>query len=61
LLSVCGWDEGGALLEETVPRFVVQRVFLHTDKAVAYGRLMGIMNVLRAEEYLKVTFAGLER
>ncbi len=53
-----GGDEGGAL-EETVPRFV-QRVFLHTDKAVAYGRLMGIMNVLRTGEYLKVAFVGLE-
>ncbi len=39
---------------------LVQRVFLHTDKPVAYRRLMGIMNMLRAGEYLKVAFVGLE-
>ena len=39
---------------------LVQRVFLHTDKPVAYRRLMGIMNMLRTGEYLKVAFVGLE-
>jgi hypothetical protein len=32
---------------------------LHTDSAAARGRLMGIMNVLRAGEYLKVAFVAL--
>ena len=45
-----GGDEGGALEK---PRFV-RRVFLPTDKRWAYGHLTGIMNVLRAGEYLKV-------
>jgi biopolymer transport protein ExbD len=33
---------------------------LRTDKAVAYGDLMGIVNVLRTEEYLKVALVGWE-
>jgi hypothetical protein len=32
---------------------------LRTDNAAAHGRLTGIMNVLRAGEYLKVAFAAL--
>lgn len=37
-----------------------QRVFLRADKAVAYGSLMDVMNVLRAAGYLKVALVGLE-
>ena len=36
-----------------------QCTLLHTDSAVAHGHLMGIMNVLRAGEYLKVAFVAL--
>lgn len=37
-----------------------QRVFLRTDKAVAYGHLMNIMNALRTAGYFKVALVGLE-
>jgi TonB system transport protein ExbD (group 1) len=37
-----------------------QRVFLRADKAVAYGDLMQVMNLLRAAGYLKVALEGLE-
>ncbi len=36
-----------------------QCALLLTDSAVAHGHLMGIMNVLRAGEYLKVAFVAL--
>ncbi|KAA5601969.1 TonB system transport protein ExbD [Blastochloris sulfoviridis] len=37
-----------------------QRVFLRADKAVAYGDLMSVMNVLRSAGYLKVALVGLD-
>jgi biopolymer transport protein ExbD len=37
-----------------------QRVFMRADKAVAYGDLMQVMNLLRAAGYLKVALVGLE-
>jgi biopolymer transport protein ExbD len=37
-----------------------QRVFLRADRAVAYGELMQVMNMLRAAGYLKVALVGLE-
>ncbi len=37
-----------------------QRVFVRADKAVPYGELMGLMNVLRTAGYLKVGLVGLE-
>ncbi|RIK83139.1 MAG: TonB system transport protein ExbD [Hyphomicrobiales bacterium] len=36
------------------------RVFLRADKAVAYGDLMNVMNLLRAAGYLKIALVGLE-
>ena len=51
MLSVCG-----RTTLETVPRFR-QHVFVHPGKT--YGRLMDIVNVLRAGEYLKVAFVAL--
>ncbi len=36
------------------------RIFLRADKAVEYGELMEVMNLLRAAGYLKVTLVGLE-
>ncbi|AVM74285.1 TonB system transport protein ExbD [Magnetospirillum gryphiswaldense] len=35
------------------------RVFLRADKAIAYGRLMEVMDVLRHAGYLKVALVGL--
>jgi biopolymer transport protein ExbD len=37
-----------------------QRVFLRTDKTVAYGDLMALMNDLRAAGYLHVALVALE-
>jgi biopolymer transport protein ExbD len=37
-----------------------QRIFLRADKAVPYGRMMQVMNMLRAAGYLKVALVGLE-
>jgi biopolymer transport protein ExbD len=37
-----------------------QTVFLRADKAVPYGELMQLMNLLRAAGYLKVALVGLE-
>lgn len=37
-----------------------QRIFLRADKAVAYGDLMEVMNLLRAAGYLKVALVGME-
>ena len=37
-----------------------ERIFLRADKAVSYGELMEVMNVLRDAGYLKVALVGLE-
>jgi biopolymer transport protein ExbD len=37
------------------------RVFLRADKAVAYGDLMAMMDLLRAAGFLKVALVGLEK
>ena len=37
-----------------------QRVFLRADKAVGYGELMELMNLLRSAGYLKIALVGLE-
>jgi biopolymer transport protein ExbD len=37
-----------------------QRIFLRADKTVPYGRIMDVMNLLRAAGYLKVALVGLE-
>jgi biopolymer transport protein ExbD len=37
------------------------RIFLRADKAVPYGEVMEIMNLLRSAGYLKVALVGLEK
>src|SRR5258708_25117083 len=37
------------------------RVFLRADKAVPYGNLMEVMNLLRGAGYLKIALVGLEK
>ena len=37
-----------------------ERIFLRADRAVPYGDVMQVMNVLRAANYLKVALVGLE-
>ncbi|MGU3576888.1 TonB system transport protein ExbD [Brucellaceae bacterium C25G] len=36
------------------------RIFLRADKAVGYGELMRVMNLLRESGYLKIALVGLE-
>lgn len=36
------------------------RIFLRADKAVGYGELMAVMNLLREAGYLKIALVGLE-
>ena len=35
-------------------------MFLRADKGVAYGEVMGVLNLLRAAGYLKVALVGLD-
>jgi len=37
-----------------------QRLYIRADKSVPYGELIAVMNVLRAEGYLKVGLVGLD-
>lgn len=37
-----------------------ERIFLRADRAVSYGDVVALMNVLRAAGYLKVALVGLE-
>jgi biopolymer transport protein ExbD len=37
------------------------RVFLRADKAVPYGDMMEVMNLLRAAGFLKIALVGLEK
>jgi biopolymer transport protein ExbD len=37
------------------------RIFLRADKAVPYGEVVEVMNLLRAAGYLKVALVGLEK
>jgi biopolymer transport protein ExbD len=37
------------------------RIFLRADKAVPYGNLMEVMNLLRGAGYLKIALVGLEK
>src|SRR5262249_34026903 len=37
------------------------RIFLRADKAVPYGEMMEVMNLLRGAGYLKVALMGLEK
>ena len=38
-----------------------RRIFLRADKAVPYGDIMEVMNLLRATGYLKIALVGLEK
>ena len=37
-----------------------ERIFLRADKAVSYGDVMEVMNLLRNAGYLKVALVGLD-
>jgi biopolymer transport protein ExbD len=50
----------GAAIDAATRTDRQQRLFLRADKAVPYGDLMQVMNLLRRAGYLKVSLVGLE-
>ncbi len=73
LFLTLGRDLGLAIGNETVARDAFAsnldaktggdketRIFLRADKAVGYGDLMQVMNLLRGAGYLKIALVGLE-
>ena len=50
---------GGALAAATKGN-KDERIFLRADRAVSYGNVMEVMNMLRSGGYLKVALVGLE-
>ncbi len=53
-------DQLQAQLDERTSHDRGQRIFLRADKAVAYGEIMTIMNLMRDAGYLKIALVGLE-
>ena len=53
-------DGLGTALDQATGGDREQRVFLRADRAVAFGDLMQVMNLLRASGYLKIALVGLE-
>jgi len=37
------------------------RIFLRADKAVPYGEMMEVMNLLRSAGYLKIALVGVQK
>ena len=56
-----GRDGLGGTLDAAAKGDKDTRIFLRADKAVPYGEIMEVMNLLRAAGYLKVALVGLER
>jgi biopolymer transport protein ExbD len=50
----------GAAIDQFAQSDKDQRIFLRADRAVAYGELMQVIDLLRAAGYLKVALVGLE-
>jgi len=56
-----GRDGLGGTLDAAAKGDKDTRIFLRADKAVPYGEVMEVMNLLRAAGYLKVALVGLEK
>jgi biopolymer transport protein ExbD len=50
----------GAALDNVTRGNRDERIFVRADRAVSYGDVMEVMNILRAAGYLKVALVGLE-
>ena len=50
----------GAALDQRTKGDKNTRIFVRADKAVAYGALMDVMNLLRRAGYLKIALVGLD-
>ena len=53
-------DGIGRALDAATSNDRQQRIFVRADKAVPYGDVMEVMNLLRDAGYLKVALVGLE-
>ncbi|MEP9378250.1 TonB system transport protein ExbD [Aquabacter sp. CN5-332] len=53
-------DGIGRVLDAATNNDRQQRIFVRADKAVSYGDVMEVMNLLRNSGYLKVALVGLE-
>jgi TonB system transport protein ExbD (group 1) len=58
--DVVGRDALAAALDTATKNNRDERIFLRADKAVSYGELMAVMNLLRDAGYLKVALVGLD-
>ncbi|ACE99972.1 TonB system transport protein ExbD [Rhodopseudomonas palustris] len=58
--TIVGRDALGAALQSATNGNKDERIFVRADKAVAYGELMAVMNLLRGAGYLKVALVGLD-
>ncbi len=56
-----GRDGLGGTLDAAAKGDKDTRIFLRADKAVPYGEIMEVMNLLRAAGYLKAALVGLEK
>ena len=53
-------DALGGALDGATKNNKDERIFLRADKAVSYGDLMEVMNLLRNAGYLKIALVGLD-
>jgi biopolymer transport protein ExbD len=58
--AVTSRDAVAAALDAATAGSKEERIFLRADKAVSYGDLMEVMNLLRDSGYLKIALVGLE-
>jgi TonB system transport protein ExbD (group 1) len=59
--DVVSRDQLGIALARATEGNKDARIFLRADKVVSYGDLMEIMNLLRADGFLKIALVGLEK
>jgi biopolymer transport protein ExbD len=53
-------DALGAALDNVTRGNRDERIFVRADRAVSYGDVMEVMNILRSAGYLKIALVGLE-
>ena len=58
--DVIARDALAATLDTATKADKNERIFLRADKAVSYGDLMEVMNLLRNAGYLKIALVGLD-
>jgi biopolymer transport protein ExbD len=56
-----GRDALGGALDAATKDDRDARIFVRADKAIPYGNLMEVMNLLRGAGYLKIALVGLEK